>query len=290
MLNFLKRTAQPHKQEETTEVFEPTRLELKIATSVADEVSQNWRESMNHPKEHVGRLRAQVIEDPYARVSLKDVEMNINLIADQSRVFMDRFGGIPCIGLESGDMPICSAREFYGPPGSPDKPKRPTKAPEYPNDDDAANEFLKRGDHPMLVTLDEARRVLREALRRFLSHRFGGYRSSVSYQGVPSSGLEFNRVRNSSHASDGIFTPGDIKDSKLYIAVRCKEENRRVHSSPAYFVDWTYFGHSDTRKVSGWLLPGRYIFSTDGPGTPAFLPDNAVFPIRSIYTPNVTKF
>jgi hypothetical protein len=81
---------------------------------------------------------------------------------------------------------------------------------------------------------------------------------------------------------EGQPTPDPIRSSRdpdhAPVTVRCGAAGLRILSSPAYFVDWTYFG-APTSPVSGYLLPGRYIFGMDNGSADAPIADNAVFRI-----------
>ena len=146
-------------------------------------------------------------------------------------------------------------------------------------------ELRRRHQHPYRIThVSEAEEGVQDSARRFLAYRFAGLKNwSAWIQGAGSSG-------SSGAESGGGATPPSVgTGGGLQIQVSCRTPGLRLHVSPAYFVTWVFFG-SPTTPVTGWVLPGRYIFAGDGPMLPNLTVDNATFCIPPTYNPALTRF
>lgn len=85
-----------------------------------------------------------------------------------------------------------------------------------------------------------------------------------------------------------ILAPPNIQKGLYSVTVHCHTSGYRILSSPAYFIDWTYFG-APSFPVTNSLLPGRYIFGTDSvPG--CVLLDGAIFRIPYDFNPQLMRF
>lgn len=85
-----------------------------------------------------------------------------------------------------------------------------------------------------------------------------------------------------------ILTPPNAQKGLYSVTVHCRTSGYRILSSPAYFLDWTYFG-APSFPVTNSLLPGRYVFGTDSvPG--CVLPDGAIFKIPFDFNPQLMRF
>ncbi len=266
------------------EDFEPTKEELQNAGRISDQLVQQWREQLGNNTREVQQLR--IHDARLSRVDLRDVSDTIGKVAKHSNFFLSKLGSVPCITLPTGEMPICSTGEFFG-SNMVGNHWIENVTPAQDSGvlsgelDLMTSKFLGREDHPMLATLKESAEFLHDALSRFLSHRFGAYRQNGGPKVDRSDQLGY---------STSWKNPGDIKNGSIYVSVQCNSLGLRVHSSPAYFVDWQYFGHPSDPLVQGWLLPGRYIFATDGPGMPEYISDNGVVAIPSTYKATMKRF
>jgi len=274
-----------------TEEFEPSQLELESAKRASGQFVSHWKRMMSSDRPTTRRFaeKVRVPEEEKAGVSFRDVSATIGLIARQSSYFLSRFRKLPCFGFSTGDMPLCSAQEFFGSKKLGDKIINGSNKDEFNGNylGDTEQRFLKQDNHPMMVDMEEGEEYLRDGLTRFLAHRVGGYPRGALLIGETTTSRILDRCQLS---GTNIVMPGDIKNGLMMVRVKCKSSGLRVHSSPAYFLNFGYFGDPSTPDVDGWLLPGRYVFATDGPSPPDYLPDNAVFLIPSQYNPHVKKF
>jgi len=87
------------------------------------------------------------------------------------------------------------------------------------------------------------------------------------------------------------FTGGGSDDPNggmFEVEVTCKSKGYRILVSPAYFIDWVFFG-SPSFPVKKALAPGRYIFGTDSiNGT--FVSDGVIFRVPDDFKPVLEKF
>jgi hypothetical protein len=83
-------------------------------------------------------------------------------------------------------------------------------------------------------------------------------------------------------------TPPDMSLGLFPVTVKCQTDGYRILSSPAYFIDWVYFG-APSSPVTSDMLPGRYIFGTDSiPG--CVVCDGAIFRIPADFNPQLIRF
>lgn len=274
-----------------TDEFEPTRSDVDSAKRASGEFVKHWRDltKRNAGKRTFIENDVSVSEEKKAGVSFRDINAIIGRIAAASSYFLSRFGKLPCFGFQSGDMPLCSAHTFFGHRRFGNNGDRFTPGEDDKELIDAQRAFLKQDNHPMMVEIDKGEEYFRNALTRFLAYRIGGYPRGIRItdEMTPERILDRQQLRVS---GADIFAPGDIKRGLMMVRVTCKSSGLRVHSSPAYFVDWSYFGDPSNPDVDGWLLPGRYIFATDGACPPDYVPDSAVFPIPEQYNPHTKQF
>jgi hypothetical protein len=291
-MTMLRLKPEPERQKNRqSEQFEPSRSELESAERASGQFVNAWRGMISSSQR--GRQgftgKVQIPEEKTAGVSFEDVRAKIVLVARQASYFLSRFGKLPCFSFGSGDMPLCSTRTFFESKELGEKATRHTDGLSSTELADAERRFLDGDNHPMMVDMEEGESYLRDGLTRFLAHRVGGYPRGLRLDDGTTTPRTLNRTQL--HVSGAnLATPGDIKHGLMMVRVTCKSSGLRVHSSPAFFVDWNYFGDPSNPDVDGWLLPGRYIFATDGPCPPDYLPDGGVFPIPSQYNPHVKKF
>ena len=132
--------------------------------------------------------------------------------------------------------------------------------------------------------VEEASDALHDNLETFLGSRYGGLRmweKSEFAQRVPSRGA----------ATDPDFdepTSPNIDTGLFRVTVKCKAKGYRILVSPAYFIDWVYFGAPST-PVTSEMLPGRYIFGTDSIGR-SVVSDGLVFRIPASFNPQLMRF
>jgi len=128
------------------------------------------------------------------------------------------------------------------------------------------------------VHVDEAEESAHSNLRGFLAFRFWGWKNRQSELGDAGS------IRFGDQAGDYAAGYG------LKVRVFSQLPGLRIHIAPAYFIDnWLFFGHPTT-PVEGCVLPGRYVFSADGPMMPRRRIDPTVFRIPPSLKVKITRF
>ena len=135
--------------------------------------------------------------------------------------------------------------------------------------------FAREGEK---VTMADAREVtggVERSLKSFLSYRFAGMKQWG----------EWIQGRNRSATPPPAVGPGGA----LQVQVSCLTPGLRIHISPAYFINWVFFG-SPTTPVTSYVLPGRYVFAGDGPMQPKRTKDHGIFCIPPTYHPALTRF
>jgi hypothetical protein len=81
---------------------------------------------------------------------------------------------------------------------------------------------------------------------------------------------------------------GNTNNQFLTITVNTKNPGLRLSSSPAYFINWTFFGNPTT-PLNGPILPGSYIFGGDGSLLPSFTVDPVKFNVPPHTNLTLTK-
>jgi hypothetical protein len=138
---------------------------------------------------------------------------------------------------------------------------------------------------------------VQRGLQAFLSYRFSGTRShaeSMVRSRQRSGGFNAGSF---GQGSDGFARPGGFGSlpsasgggQGLEVTVSCNTPGLRIHISPAYFISWEYFGNPSS-PVTRLVLPGRYVFSGDGPPLASMQLDNGVFSIPPTLDPCLTRF
>jgi len=136
---------------------------------------------------------------------------------------------------------------------------------------------------PSLTFVDvrEAEDSTERNLGAFLSYRFAGMKVWNEW---------IQRFQNFGSGVPNDPIPSEIgPGGGLQVEVFCRTRGLRIHISPAYFIDWVFFG-SPTTPVASYVLPGRYIFAGDGPMLPTRVRDEAVFSIPPTYRPSLMRF
>ena len=152
---------------------------------------------------------------------------------------------------------------------------------------------LKQEDESFIVSeVHAVEGAVERGLVSFLSYRFAGM-NAPKYPPIQilrdfllrRFGSSGRRSRGSSGGPPGVPVGG----GGLHVKVSCRTPGLRLHVSPAYYINWIYFG-SPTTPVTSYLLPGRYIFAGDGPMLPRRKRDSGVFSIPPTYNPQLTSF
>jgi hypothetical protein len=236
-------------------------------------------------------------------VPIDDVVANVSQMADEFAIARYLDGEIPCLVLGDGELAPISMNGNWG------------ESP-WPSIGSAGwFEFWERfGPFPLhrvwkeilrrspsleegmrMTDLREAEGGIERSLSGFLSYRFAGIKRWAEWiQGVYRPG----RLQSSSAGpptsprsagSSPPPPPAVAPGGGLQVQVSCLTPGLRIHVSPAYFINWVYFG-SPTTPVASYVLPGRYIFAGDGPMLPRRKKDPTIFCIPADYHPAITRF
>lgn len=125
--------------------------------------------------------------------------------------------------------------------------------------------------HFAAVWMDDLREIMRVNLSGFIAIRHATL--SQGYTRDKVAGF----FRN---GPPGGSPPGSTASSVKYLTVQLNTVNHglQIQASPAYFVNWSYFG-SPTSPITGSLIPGKYIFAGSGVGLPTFTVDPTIVDI-----------
>jgi hypothetical protein len=148
----------------------------------------------------------------------------------------------------------------------------------------AIERWVDLHDARSMGTVEEASESFQGKIETFMTNRFGGLRMWKNKE-VP------ERIPRRGVMADAKFdspTSPDIASGLFRVTVRCNNTGYRIIVSPAYFIDWSYFGSPST-PVTREMLPGRYIFGTDSING-SIIPDKLVFRIPSDFTPDLKGF
>lgn len=235
-------------------------------------------------------------------VPLNDVVANVDQMAAELALARRWGEGIPFLKLNNGELGLISLTELFGAQNM------------QPFDSDVWLEFWDRyfGFPPferlwrniyrhtdyeekqiIVTSLGEAHEGLQRSLNEFLSFRFAGIKKWNEW--IHGMSASFNNQggghpTSSNPNGSGVSPPPAVgAGGGLQVQVSCLTPGLRVHISPAYFINWVYFG-SPTSPVTSYVLPGRYVFSGDGPMLPKRKRDNGVFNIPPDYHPSLVRF
>lgn len=280
--------------------FEPDQESTSRAAALSSRLMQDLRSvAEGGPPSKMRRelFAEQRYSEQAHGAPINDVVMNVGQMATEFAIARRWGNEILCLKLEDGEFAPISMTELFG--GS--------SFPSYGSEDwfefwerDSPFPFpahrlwrdLLRGSRDqdeglVVANVKEAEETVERGLRSFLSYRFAGIKKWTEWiQGV--GGQLFG---GSKGPSGSVSTPPLAvgPGGGLQVQVSCLTPGLRIHVSDAYFVSWVFFG-SPTTPVSGYVLPGRYIFSGDGPMLPRRKRDRGVFPIPPAYHVALTRF
>jgi len=135
--------------------------------------------------------------------------------------------------------------------------------------------------------------AVKSSLKDFLSYRFAGMKKWSKW--IKGMGNQIFRgsegpPHGGGTGGGGLPPPPALgPGGGLQVQVSCLTPGLRIHVAPAYFISWVFFG-SPTTPVTGYVLPGRYVFAGDGPMLPKRTQDTGVFCIPPSYYPSLTRF
>jgi len=251
------------------------------------------------------RGRELFSEERYAQqaegVPINDVVANVGQMATEFAMARRWGGEILCLELDDGELAPISMAEFFGVPFWPsyspenfielwDRYDGPFTFRRFMKD--AYRRSKQQEERVMLTNVGEAKGGVRRSLNGFLSYRFAGMKLWGEWiQGIEthlfgeSKGLFRGKGSGGSTPPPPAVGPG----GGLQVQVSCLTPGLRIHVSPAYFINWVFFG-CPTTPVASYVLPGRYVFSGDGPMMPKRKKDRGVFSIPPTYHPFLTRF
>lgn len=159
------------------------------------------------------------------------------------------------------------------------------------------NDWEKRPDDGVLRRVfsfnvsDAMNDWVRKPLTDFLTQRIAGFKFWVKSD-VRKRPIVTRKLLNRQKAA-----PTNSPDGSGLFAVKVDNQRQglRILVTPAYFIDWIYFGAPSTPTTNN-LLPGRYIFGTDsfssayGPPHSGIISDKTIFRIPSDFNPQLMRF
>ena len=244
-------------------------------------------------------------------VPINDVVTNVSQMAMEFAIARRWDEKILCLKLDDGELaPISMAEPFGG-----------LSLPPYTSVDwielwdrygdfsfplhrlwrDVLQHAASKEERIKMIDVRESEEGTQRNLERFLSYRFAGMKKYTEDRTTPTRLRWFQRIRNRLFGSSTRSPRGRGADSSdppppavgssggLQVQVSCITPGLRIHVSPAYFINWVFFG-SPTTPVTSYILPGRYIFAGDGSMLPTREMDNGVFCIPPTYHPSLAKF
>ncbi|MFN0077771.1 MAG: hypothetical protein ACKVY0_15045 [Prosthecobacter sp.] len=233
-------------------------------------------------------------------VPINDVVTNVRQMAEEFAMARRWDSVIPCLKLHDGDLAPISMTDFIGGSqwsgyASAEWIKFLERYGPFPPDR-FWHEFLRRsqqGEEGVVVAdFREVAGSVERNLTSFLSYRFAGMKSWREWiQGIGGQLFRGSKGPPSSTGPGGSSPPPPAvgPGGGLQVQVSCLTPGLRIHVSPAYFITWVVFG-SPTTPVTSYVLPGRYVFSGDGPMLPKRTQDHGVFSIPPTYYPALTRF
>jgi hypothetical protein len=208
---------------------------------------------------------------------MNDVAANLSTMVEDFKSYVRLGSGVPCLRQAEGDLIPISLQALFelegetkiGPP-SPNEYQRSFQT--------AVNRIEGQGFQVQLWRNPASfGGMLRSSLSKFLACRVA---------------TEDFRVQQPIAFARAFIAPSmsaSTTQGTLAVAVNYQTSNMRVHSSPAYFLNWTYYGSSPS-PVNGSLPPGLYKFAGDSTSSQGRIIDSAVFSIPADFSPVVLAF
>jgi|ERR1051326_1588095 hypothetical protein len=292
--------------------FEPDKESVYRATELSSRLMKDLRRVSEEGSSEMGRelfSQKQYDEQVYG-APIIDVVRNISQMAVEFAMIRRWDYKVLCLKLDDGEVAPIAMTGFWGSadsslgsgledwfevwqrwlPGS------------YLRDiwRDTLYRMGQEDQHLIISDVREIEGAVERNLAGFLSYRFAGVKESEEPRKSAPKASPIQRLRDwlihrldptaprSGRPNDSPPDPSD-GSSGLHVKVSCQTLGLRLHVSPAYYINWAYFG-SPTTPVTSYLLPGRYIFAGDGPIMPRRRRDSGVFSIPPTYTPHLTSF
>jgi hypothetical protein len=273
------RMALPHDSPESFEVTDEDRDRArKITQQVGEALTRAIKNG--HHTETRSRL-LQITNRPLDDAQARDVASSL-AIASQDLARYSAIGSAPAIRTDERSIPVsisAFAGNVDGAKGYIDasfnEPSRMNDTMLRWRDQSPSRTILGIGDATSLVlgNLYDFLGVRIAGIRHWIATKIDDKVGHVS----PASGDEADQPMYSANG-EGLFR----------VTVDCTKTNCRIFVSPAYFVNWLYFGYPST-PVVGHLMSGRYIFGTDSVAPPV-TEDSAIFQIPNSFHPVLKRF
>jgi len=282
--------------------FEPDQESVSRAEKVSSRLMQDLRiVSEEAPPFEVAR--EVFSERRYAElaggVPINDVVWNVAQMAIEFGIARRLEGRIVCLRLDDGELAPISLTELLGEPFWLGIGPEVWVAfwewyPRLPFPAELVRRWVLRRvelleERVTVTEVREAEGAIQRNLLRFLSYRFAGMKALAKWIGEAGTQL-FGGSKGPEPARSTPPPPPAVgAGGGFQVQVSCRTPGLRIHISPAYFINWVFFG-SPTTPVAGYVLPGRYVFAGDGPMLPRRRRDPAVFCIPPTYYPALTSF
>jgi|GEM_PF-2121428 len=231
-------------------------------------------------------------------VPINDVVANVGQMAMEFAMARRWDSEIPCLELADGYLaPISMTGSLVGPMwptrGAEDLFEfweRHLPFPLHSFWSELLRRSMREDDRVVLTDTREAQAPVERGLKDFLSYRFAGIKKWADWIRGPGTQISGGSKKPPKGPTGGSPPPPSVAPGGgLRVQVSCLTPGLRIHVAPAYFINWVFFG-SPTTPVSGYVLPGRYVFAGDGPMLPKRTRDNGVFSIPHSYHPALTRF
>lgn len=253
---------------------------VKLSSRMIQDLSE--ASEKNQPNKIREKFSAGRYADEAEDVPVNDVVANVGHMAMEIAMARRFNNKIPCLKMDEGELALISMTQFFGAPFGVQYGSEilfefwEMFSQFHPRFwEDIRSEKLKE-EEVIATAFDNAKEGINRSLTAFLSYRFAGmkmWNKWIRGAGIPPS------------TPPPAVGPG----GNLQVQVTCLTPGLRLHISPAYFINWVFFG-SPTTPVSSYVLPGRYIFGADGPSQPILIKDPALFSIPPTYHPALMSF
>jgi hypothetical protein len=205
---------------------------------------------------------SQPVEQAYADSTLGDVVASLDR-ASVDFTFYSRIGAAPV--LTSNETPMAvSLKTVLSDVGKTEMNVEVYQhlAQDLRSMESVLLDWTQRNDSRAVVKVEDARNGFLAHLAGFLGNRLSGLKQWKD---------------NDNGGDPGLF----------HVEVRCRTPGYSVQISPAYFIDWVFFGSPST-PVAKNIPPGRYIFGTYVNNT--LIEDKTIFQIPNDFNPDLKRF
>jgi hypothetical protein len=251
---------------------------IERATEVADQAAEVIRSTIiSGPNPNT--------KDAFDEISSKldipqrgDIVSSLSRVADDLSIYQN-VGQTPVVRIENVDVPI-SIQSLMS-----DSAKRNASVEASFSTRSRARETIAvwadQDESRHLITSEASLSGLISQFGKFLQVRIAGIRfwgnSNIDERVLDSEPSDDRNPTNSPNGS-GLFR----------VTVSCTAEDYRIFVTPAYFIDWTFFGYPSS-PVTNHILPGRYLFGTDSI-IGKITEDPAIFVIPMSFKPRLKRF